>query len=73
MSKNYSNDEKGIDASNGSATQQPAEREQALARIEELEQRIEALEGVFSERVVEKENGHVRAQERDAREKLRRR
>lgn len=70
MSRNHSSGKKGIDPSNASAVERDADHEQALVRIKELERRLEALEGVFSDRVVEKQNSHVRAQEQDAGEKL---
>ncbi len=61
---------KGIDTESSSSTQQTASSENVIHRIADLERRIEAIESVFSERVVNKENSHVRAQEQDAREKL---
>jgi len=70
MNAEDTDDKKGTDAANSSATQQTASSENALNRIADLERRVEAIEGIFSGRVVDKENSHVRAQEQDARKKL---
>lgn len=41
-----------------------------LSRIAELENRLDALEGIFSDRVIDKETAHTRAIQADAREQL---
>lgn len=40
------------------------------SRLDELEERLAAIEGIFSQRVVDKERAHTKAVERDAREQL---
>jgi len=47
-----------------------AEVEDLRQQVESLEERLDALEGIFSERVIDKEQSHVQAQKKDAREKL---
>jgi predicted RNA-binding protein with TRAM domain len=39
-------------------------------QVEQLENRVKALEGLFSSRVIDKEQGHTHAKEKDARDKL---
>lgn len=38
--------------------------------MKELERRLEAVESVFSDRVIDKEQAHVEAQQKDTREQL---
>jgi predicted RNA-binding protein with TRAM domain len=70
MNTKDTDDKKGIDAASSSLTQQTSGSENALNRIADLERRLEAIEGIFSGRVVDKENSHIRAQVQDARGKL---
>lgn len=39
-------------------------------RVEQLESRIDTLEGLFSQRIIDKELAHVQAKQRDARDEL---
>lgn len=44
--------------------------EELEAHVEELQQRVEALEGIFSERLLDREGAHIQATQQDAREQL---
>lgn len=70
MSNYISSENKGSDSLTSTVSGQPAGSSSPTDRIEELEQRVEALESIFSDRILDKETAHVRAQERDAREKM---
>ncbi len=73
MSRNNPPGNKANEQSNSNPTvswTQAVDIQSVEDRVEQLERRLDVLESIFSERVIDKENSHLRAQEKDAREKL---
>lgn len=70
MSTENTQQQKSTVRSGSSAHDTGVSREELANRVKQLERRLEAVECIFSDRVIDKEQAHVEAQQKDAREQL---